>query len=175
MNRVIELYGKIWEHNTQAEKEDMDDEAKLAYHQTHSLPVMEKLKQWCEDSLSVEHVEENSGLGKAIKYFLKHYHGLTGFCRIKGASLDNNEAERSAKLIVRGRKNAMFYKTLAGAQVGDIITSLIATCELNDINSFDYLTAIQQNRFEVGRQPENWLPWNYRANLEKAEEKVAWY
>jgi len=40
------------------------------------------------------------------------------------------------KLIVRGRKNAYFYKTLAGAEVGDVLTSVIATCELNGVNLF---------------------------------------
>ncbi len=54
--------------------------------------------------------------------------------------------ERVLKLIVRGRKNAQFYKTLAGAHVGDVITTLIATCELNGINCFDYLTVLQQYR-----------------------------
>ena len=71
------------------------------------------------------------------------------------------------KLIVRGRKNAQFYKTLAGAHVGDVITSLIATCELNGINCFDYLTALQQYRRKAETQPEQWLPWNYRETLEE--------
>lgn len=173
VNYVISSYGQIWDNNTQTETEGMNKTARLAYHQAHSLPVMKALKQWCKDKLNEKSVEENSGLGKAINYFLTHYHGLTAFCRIEGASLDNNAAERVVKLIVRGRKNALFYKTLSGAQVGDVITSLIATCELNGVNSFEYLTAIQRNRLEAGRQPEKWLPWTYLTNLETSEEAAA--
>ncbi len=49
-------------------------------------------------------MEENSTLGKAIRYFIKHYKGLTCFCRAEGAMLDNNRMEAQLKVIVRGRK-----------------------------------------------------------------------
>lgn len=38
------------------------------------------------------------------------------------------------------RKNALFYLTEKGAQVGDLYMSLIYTCELCGVNPFDYLT-----------------------------------
>jgi len=37
------------------------------------------------------------------------------------------------------RKNALFYRTLHGAEAGDLFMSLIHTCELADANPFDYL------------------------------------
>jgi len=80
--------------------------------------------------------------------------------------LDNNLAEMVIKRIVLGRKNAHFYKTLAGAHVGDVITSLIVTCELNGVNCFDYLVTLQQNRRRIEQEPERWLPWNYQVALE---------
>nr|WP_244896807.1 IS66 family transposase [Vibrio panuliri] len=49
-------------------------------------------------------VEENSGLGKAVSYFNKHYGGLTAFCRLKVVQLDNNWAEEALKLVGRNRK-----------------------------------------------------------------------
>ncbi len=76
--------------------------------------------------------------------------------------LDNNLMEAQLKLIVRGRKNAYFYKTLAGAAISDIITSVIATCVRALINPFDYLNAIQRNQEQVKSNPQVWLPWNYR-------------
>jgi hypothetical protein len=167
VSHVIERYAGIWQHNTRTEDENMTASARLSYHAEHSLPVMQSLEAWCEDQLANPQTEENSGLGKAIRYFLKHFDGLSAFCRIEGAQLDNNLVERVLKLIVRGRKNAQFYKTLAGAHVGDVITTLIATCELNGINCFDYLTALQQNRRRVEKAPEQWLPWNYRQTLEE--------
>ena len=45
-------------------------------------------------------------------------------------------------MVVLLRKNALFYRTQHGADVGDLFTSLIHTCDLNKINSLDYLTAV---------------------------------
>ena len=43
--------------------------------------------------------------------------------------------------------------------------SLIYTCELNDANAFDYLNQLQLNAADVAKQPERWMPWNYRDNM----------
>ncbi|OQA02270.1 MAG: hypothetical protein BWY71_00071 [Planctomycetes bacterium ADurb.Bin412] len=45
--------------------------------------------------------------------------------------------------------------------------SLIHTCELNEINPFDYLTQVQKHAGEVSPHPDCWLPWNYRQTLQK--------
>jgi transposase len=63
------------------------------------------------------------------------------------------------------RKNALFYKTRNGARVGDLFMSLIYTCQLNQANPFDYLTALQRHAEEVETQPARWMPWNYRDAL----------
>ena len=43
------------------------------------------------------------------------------------------------KKAILSRKNALFYKTVNGAEVGDLFMSLIHTCELNGVNPLDYL------------------------------------
>jgi hypothetical protein len=63
------------------------------------------------------------------------------------------------------RKNALFYKTLNGAGVGDLYMSLIHTCELNRANPFDYLTELQRHAAELKANPAEWVPWNYRETL----------
>jgi Transposase IS66 family len=109
--------------------------------------------------------EPNSGLGKAIQYLLRHWQPLTLFLRQAGAPVDNNLVERSLKRAVLHRKNALFYRTLNGAQVGDLFMSLIHTCQLCGTNSFDYLIALQRHAAELAAQPSNWMPWNYRDSL----------
>ena len=52
-----------------------------------------------------------------------------------------------------------------GAKQGDIIQSMIRTCNQAGINSFDYLVALQENRSKVYEALEQWLPWNYGINL----------
>ena len=83
--------------------------------------------------------------------------------------LDNNLAERLLKLVVRGRKNSGFYKTSVGAEIGDVISSVLATCHENGINAFDYLVTVQRRAVQVRREPERWLPWCYPKESEAVE------
>jgi hypothetical protein len=59
------------------------------------------------------------------------------------------------------RKNALFYKTHRGAQVGDLFMSLIHTCQLAGVNPLDYLTWLLRNARELERSPADYLPWRY--------------
>jgi len=60
------------------------------------------------------------------------------------------------------RKNSLSFKTLHGARIGDVHMSLIHTCELNRINAFDDLMALQQHTAAASKALESWLPWNYQ-------------
>lgn len=100
-----------------------------------------------------------------MRYLLNHWDGLTLFLRLAGAPLDNNICERALKRAIRHRKNSLFYKTLHGADVGDIYMSLIHTCELCKVNAFAYLQALQTHAQAVMASPGQWLPWNYRGQL----------
>ena len=85
--------------------------------------------------------------------------------QLPDAPLDNNIVERALKKAILNRKNALFYKTLNGAGVGDLFMSLIHTCELNGANPFDYLTELQRHAEELRQTPSEWMPWNYRETL----------
>jgi transposase len=133
----------------------------LTFHQSNSAPVMDDLHQWLKNQFAEHKTDPNSGLGKAISYLLRHWPELTLFLRQSGAPLDNNIAERMLKKAILHRKNALFYKTMNGARVGDLFMSLIHTCELNQVNPFDYLTALLRHPAELSVCPAEWMPWNY--------------
>ena len=82
--------------------------------------------------------------------------------------MDNNLVERALKKAILHRRNSLFYKTLNGADVGDLYMSLIHTCELNEANPFDYLTELQRHTEELAAKPAEWMPWNYREALTRA-------
>lgn len=167
---VLEKYTKIWENNDKCNTKSPEE--RLDYHKEHSLPVLEEIKTWGETMLQTKEVEENSALGKAIKYFSKNFKGLSAFCNVAGAKIDNNEMESMLKLIIRGRKNSLFFKKQTGADIADILTSLIATCQKQKINSFDYLTELQKHSAKVLKNPEDWLPWNYKEALKALENQA---
>lgn len=165
---VLEVLEQVYRNDEKARKDKLSPEARLAFHQAHSSPVMEELRAWLKRQFAERLVEPNSGLGAAINYLLKHWEKLTLFLRVAGAPLDNNLCERALKKAIMHRKNSLFYKTQHGADVGDLYMTLIHTCELNGVNPFDYLTELQRHADAVAGDPAAWLPWNYRKQLVSA-------
>jgi transposase len=165
---VLEMLGQVYGYDAEAREQVMTPVQRLQFHQQRSGPVMEELHRWLELQLAERKTEPNSGLGKAITYLLRHWKGLTLFLREAGAPVDNNVVERSLKRVVLHRKNALFYRTLNGAQVGDLYMTLIHTCQLCSANSFNYLIELQRHARELATNPSAWMPWNYRETLARA-------
>ncbi len=165
---VIELLAKVYCQEKIVKELNLSPSERLAHHQRESGPVMQELKNWCEDQIANKKVEPNSSLGKAIKYMLKHWEKLTRFLTVEGAPLDNNLCEQILKQAIIHRKNSLFYKTENGAHVGDLFMSLIHTCQMAGENPFDYLTQLLKHRQKIKETPENWMPWNYRKMLSSA-------
>jgi transposase len=163
--RILETLGTVYRHDAEAREQALSPEVRLAYHQTHSGPVLEDLHGWLTAQLADHLVEPNSSLGQAITHVLKHWVPLTLFLRQAGAPLDNNIVERSLKKAILHRKNSYFFKTPNGAHVGDLFMSLIHTCELEGVNPFQYLTALQRHADALALNPTAWLPWTYQNAL----------
>lgn len=159
---VLETLGEVYYHDALSRERKLSPDERLLFHQERSGPVMKRLREWLTAQLVEHRTEPNSGLGKAISCLLRHWTKLTLFLRQQGAPLDNNIAERALKKAILHRKNALFYKTMNGAQVGDLFMSLIHTCELNKVNPFDYLTELLRHPAELTVRPAQWMPWNYR-------------
>ena len=92
------------------------------------------------------------------------------FLRQPNAPLDNTLVERALKKAILHRKNALYFKTENGAQVGDLFMSLIHTCELNGVASLGYLVAFRKHAREVAEKLAAWMPWNYRDTLTRTAE-----
>jgi len=170
---VLETLRDVYHHDALAREQAMSPERRLRFHQEQSEPLMNGLHEWMKAQLAEHKTEPNSGLGKAISYLLNHWLKLTLFLREAGAPIDNNIVERALKKAILNRKNALFYKTLNGAGVGDLFMSLIHTCELNQANPFDYLTELQRHSEELKQKPSEWMPWNYRETLARLAAPAA--
>jgi transposase len=168
--QVIAAIAAVYQHEAHCQDQQLTAAQRLAYHQQHSRPVMEDLKVWMEQQLAERRVEPNSRLGGAFNYLLKRWTALTRFLHIAGAPLDNNTAERALKMILRYRNNSLFYKNPHGAYVGDVLTSLIATCRLAGSNPLNYLRALMENRSAVFADPPAWLPWSCQVTLAASEK-----
>ena len=166
---VLATLREVYRADAQARDQGLSPDERLALHRAQSAALMEQLHAWLTDQIEARRVEPNSGLGQAIAYLTNHWSPLTLFLRQPGAPLDNNLCERALKKAILHRKNALFYKTSNGAHVGDLFMSLIHTCELEGVNPFDYLTALQRHAPALHEAPAAWMPWNYRQTLQSLD------
>lgn len=160
---------KVFAKEKACRREGLVGDARLAYHQRESGPVMAKLHAWIEGLFADKRVEPNSGLGGALRYLLTRWEPLTLFLRVADTPIDNNLTERSLKNAIRQRRASLFYRSTHGARVGDIYTALIVTTQLHRGDPFRYLTALFTHAKAVAASPRDWLPWNYDAALARLD------
>jgi hypothetical protein len=162
---VLGVLDAVFEHERITRERRLDNEARLAYHQQHSGPLMQALRAWLEQQFEDREVEPASSLGKALNYLRAHWPELTRFLRVSGAPLDNNLVERALKLMIRQRKNSLFFASAYSARVASVLCSVIATAIKAGINVLEYLVALQHHSRDVVQCPAQWLAWNYRARV----------
>lgn len=160
---IINLIADVYDHDEKTKT--MRKQGRLEYHQKNTKPIMDALHEYITHQMISKKVEPNDSLGQAMKYMLNHWHALTQFLRVAGAPLDNNIVERALKIPIRGRRTWLFYKTEYGAMIGGVLTSIIYTCVLSGINPLEYLIALQEHKNRIVKEPEKWLPWNYKDNI----------
>lgn len=168
VEKVLDWYEKIWINDSNCKNVNYDDAQRLSYHEEHSLPVMQSIKQWCQSYMDSDQSEHHGNLGKACAYFLNHFEELVMFCKMPGAPIDNNLMEEGLKVPIRTRKSSFFYKTKNGADVSNRLTTLICTAHRNNVNPFHYLNALQRNQEDLKSNPDSWLPWTIEESYLKA-------
>ena len=162
---VLKILAEVYKNDQITKEQNLTAEERLHFHQDNSGPLMKTLNLWFHQQLDQKLVEPNSGLGQAIRYMIKHWDALTLFLKVPNAPLDNNLCEQALKKTILHRKNSLFYRTEHGARVGDLFMSLIHTCNLNNINPFDYLATLQKHASELATCPHKWMPWNYTSAI----------
>ncbi|MEY2986807.1 MAG: hypothetical protein RJB13_328 [Pseudomonadota bacterium] len=165
VSHILELYGSVFENDRKTR--DCSPTERLMLHQKQSLPKMLEIKLKIESDFLDNRVEPNSPLGSAYKYFLNHFEKLTACCKYERAPVCNNECERLLKRAIRHRKNSLFFKNSVGAAVGDIHMSVLLTAKENGLNPVHYLAALFKFEKERKQNPEDFLPWNFTATLER--------
>ena len=162
--KVIGWFSSIFANDQSA---PVDPDKRLIWHQEKSGPIMSQMYKYLNSLIEQREIEPNSSLGKAIAYLNNHWEGFTLFLKIPGVPLHNNDAERLLKRAVLNRKNAYFYRNETGAKIGDILTSMMETCILNNKNPWNYLIAIQEQQKDVRHNPDRWFPWNFETRLKE--------
>jgi transposase len=140
--------------------------------QERSRPIVEALHRWLQDH--VGRVSAVSDLAKAIRYAIRHWHGLVVFLDDGRVEMDTNVVERAIRPHTLTRKNALFAGSDGGARHWAMAMTLIQTAKLNGVDPMTWLADVLE-RVVSGRtkahELHTLLPWNWRPidNLELAE------
>jgi hypothetical protein len=169
--RVLDDLARIYRND--AETSGMSAEDRLAHHQRQSGPVFDRLREFIEQEIAELRVEPNGPLFKAYRYLLTHWHGLSQVLRLGSAPIDANIVERALKKAVLLRKNALFFRSQHGADVGSMILSVSETSRMADVPVFDYLVDVVRNARAVRADPRRWLPWAWAARERAPSRAVA--
>jgi transposase len=97
--------------------------------------ILDRIWQWATVQVGLP----RSDFGKAVRYMLERWEGLTRFVDDPRIPLDNNAAERALRGPVVGRKNHYGSRSLRGTQVAALFYTLCETARLVGVDPHAYL------------------------------------
>jgi len=116
---------------------DVSPEERHRVRQAESLPLVEALREWLDDS--IDRVPPQSLTGKAMAYLDRQWPKLVRVFEDARIPLDTNRVENVIRPFVVGRKNWLFADTTAGARASANLYGLIETAKANGIEPWAYL------------------------------------
>lgn len=171
--RWVERIGQLYQHNAErlAAKQKGQGFAEKDKKLRESVQAMSQ--QWQEE-LTEEAL--HPAKRKVLSSMKDHWEGLTRFVDEPMVPMDNNQAERTLRKAVLGRKNYQGSGAEWSGQLAARMFSLLATVKKSGINPRKWLTRYLEACAEAGGQvpPDvaSWLPWNLTVAQKKemAEE-----
>jgi hypothetical protein len=140
----------------------MPPAARLAARQAQSVPIVAAMKTWFETQLSM--ISSGSTLAADIRYGLAHWPGLIRYLEDGRLEMDTNPVENAIRPVALTRKNALFAGHEVGAGNWALLTSIVATCKLNDVNPVDYIADTLRAILDGHPQSriEELMPWRFQ-------------
>jgi hypothetical protein len=83
-----------------------------------------------------------SQFAQALSYAIKQEAEVMRIMESGMYELDNNSIERQMKYIAIGRKSYYFAGSHAGARRAAVLYSILGTCRLNKVNSWEWLSDV---------------------------------
>ena len=149
---ALVMFGKLYEIERDAREQNLSHDDIKALRQEKSLPVLQQMEAWLKEKLNL--VLPKSAIGQAISYTLTLWPRLTRYIEQGRFNIDNNLTENSIRPVALGRKNYMFAGSHDAAQHAAIVYSLLATCKINNVEPFEWLS---KTLSQISDHPANQL------------------
>lgn len=158
---VLELIQELYAIERQAREGQMDGDQRKVLRQENATVKLEELHTWLNENIT--QVLPKSAIGQAIAYTLHLWPRLIRYLDDGRYEIDNNLIENSIRPVALGRKNYLFAGSHEGAQRAAIMYSFFATCKINDIEPFEWLTKVLTRIPDHSIQRlEELLPYNLK-------------
>ena len=156
-HRGLTLIQKLYKVEKQARLLTVTERA--AYRKQHAQPVLDKLRDWLEQSLPK--VPPKTTTGKALNYLHDEWKKLIVYLEDGRIMIDNNGAENAIRPFVIGRKNWLFSHSVKGVKTSANLYSLIETAKANGLEPYTYLLHVftELPRATSVEEIEALLPW----------------
>jgi len=134
---------------------------RAAYRQQHAQPIINKLRDWLEQSLP--QVPPKTTLGKALNYLHNEWEKLIVYLEDGRLKIDNNGAENAIRPFVIGRKNWLFSHSVNGVKASANLYSLIESAKANGLEPYAYLRNVftELPKAISVEEIETLLPWHW--------------
>ena len=123
-----------------AKDQNLSYDERQKWRQENATPVLNTIKKYLDQN--VESILPANAIGKAFGYTIKRWDKLLAYIYHGEVEIDNNLIENSIRPLALGRKNYLFAGSEDSAQRAAMVYSLFATCQLHDINPYDWLTDV---------------------------------
>ena len=136
-------------------------EERLRLRRERSAPVVAALQAWLREQRS--RLSRSAAVAEPIDYMLRRWDRFVGFIDDGRVCLTNNAAERALRGFALGRKSWLFAGSDRGADRAAVMTTLIMTAKLNDIDPQAWLADVLARIASVPQgQLLDLLPWRWK-------------
>ena len=161
---ALDLYQKLFAVEAEAKKLSLSPGDRLRLRREKSALIITEFKLWLD--AEVRNARPKSPIGKAILYCLNRWYELTRFLEDGRIEVSNNLVENCIRPLAIGRKNWMFAGSPEAARRIGVLLTIIGTCKLLGINSFQYLAhVLSEMPKRMDRDIDDLLPWNWKPLL----------
>lgn len=137
-------------------------EQRLKIRHEKEAPIIDEMIAKIKARLIDGKILPKSKLKEAMGYFCSLIPYLKNYISHAFARLDNNVAERAVRPLAVGRKNWLFFGSMASGEASAVLFSLVQTCRGLGINPREYLADVMRRLMSHNQQklhellPDQW-------------------
>ncbi len=137
---VLALMQELYAIERHARENEFSFKQRYELRQEKAIPILDKIEKFLNENIG--QTRPKSPIGKAIAYTLNLWSRLRSYVDGGEYEIDNNLIENAIRPLALGRKNYLFAGSHDAAQNAAMMYTLFATCKVNEINPYKWLTDV---------------------------------